>query len=274
MKKALVIANMLFASTSVLGMNYIKECGSASQPNMILFNRTNSETAEAMGSYASEKEVMAFLVSMGSCDPINNCYRMLEGNKLVDIPEPKRGTTPVVEAIDENNFKMLRTLVDKHGADINKETLSGRFPVIEAVKKDNPEVYSYVLGVKDLKTVNVRDWSGKNALWYAVDNCRPDAVHSLLVEHSANPNISDSEGRTPLILIADKLVELSERFKDVNERKEYYESTVPYYKMARYLINHGAENDIKDNKGRTASSIFSGDSYFSENLVLPSPFKK
>jgi ankyrin repeat protein len=80
---------------------------------------------------------------------------------------------------------------------------------------------------------NVKDNDGRTPLHYAADFDHPEVV-KLLLEHGANPNIQENKyGWTPL----------------------HYAAEGCHVGVARVLLDHGADPTIRDNEGRTPLDI-------------------
>lgn len=92
------------------------------------------------------------------------------------------------------NFFQVNALLDQ-GADINKKTSTGSFPLYLALHSKNTSLIELLLrrGAK----VNETTDTGRTCLHEACSMSRPDVVRMLL-DHGADPNILDNEGRTPL----------------------------------------------------------------------------
>jgi len=154
--------------------------------------------------------------------------RLLLQHKAEIDGKDNKGRTPLDWALSNNNIGALHLLLEYDASVNHHESEFGSTPLILAVQNGRFEA-SRLLLQHDAK-VNGKDNKGRTALDWALSKSDVGAIH-LLLEYGANVNHHESEfGLTPLILAV------------LNGRVE----------TLRLLLQHNAEVDGKDNKGRTA----------------------
>ncbi|NOY23291.1 MAG: hypothetical protein GXO70_07260 [Acidobacteria bacterium] len=136
-------------------------------------------------------------------------------------------TTPVVDAIESAGDEKLALLLINHGADITVRTDMGETLLHLAVANRMNTLALSLL--KRKADVNAEDNIGWTALFEPTDF----KTALLLLENGADPNHQSHDGSTPLMWAATR----------GNET------------MIRLLLNHGANPDIKNQKGQRAVDI-------------------
>lgn len=153
--------------------------------------------------------------SLGRID----CVRLLLENDLIDpnLASEKCGFTPLGVACATANYEIMCLLID-HGADINKKT---NF-------KQPPLVYCFTRLQEDTNIFENQLLSMKMA--------------EKLLENGADINvlIDEEKGYTLLMQFCSIKIELTDVEKDVN------------LKVIVFLLEHGADKEIKSKKGKTA----------------------
>ncbi|OTB01902.1 hypothetical protein M426DRAFT_14057 [Hypoxylon sp. CI-4A] len=186
-----------------------------------------------------------------------------------DSCDPEKGVTPMHWAIQAENIEVLRHMVgnvthleqrDSSGSTLLHSAAATRNRYLcELLLKDqkaNPDVVdcndstplhkcqsnARGIGVAEMllercpDLVDRRDAFGKTALFIACEKGNQKMVQFLLAEGKANPNIPGPGKRTPLIVAIELAAQSARKIPNV-----------------QLLLQHGADQDIPDAEGRTAS---------------------
>ena len=150
-----------------------------------------------------------------------------------DVNYQEGGTTPLMAAAGRGHVEAARFLIE-HGADPEKRGRTTRTVLNEAARFGRMDMIRYL--VEELKLpVCQQDYFGWSPAFCAVQNRCFDALRYFL-EHGADPNLPDRDGRTPLMEVFDGRFELDEN--DI--------------RMAELLLKYGADINRKNKRGRTA----------------------
>ena len=199
-----------------------------------------------------------------------------EGNTVIGLPAPGEGTflvcnTALTKAIEKGNLEIVKYLVE-NGADIKDNDSNTALTV--ASRNGNLEVVKYL--VENGADINDKDNYGDTALMVASWNGNLEVV-KYLVENGADID-ENSHGKTALMIASEKDNEDKDdlekermmRMKiemmraslmngaDINA-KNYDDWTagpfrygeLSYYEIIKYLVENGADINIKYNNGST-----------------------
>lgn len=155
-------------------------------------------------------------------------------NENVSRTNREAQSTNLLQAILQyNDPEKVQDCLD-NGADVNIQDESGRTPLMCCVNHHR-EIISILL--KEGADVTLQDNEGKTALFYAV-KCKDFYFAQRLVEiNHGLINKTNPQGRTILMLLV-----LEGYLTDEDE-------------MVRWLLNHGADANIKDKDGHTALTL-------------------
>ena len=178
--------------------------------------------------------------------------------------QDERGQTFLHIAINNNDIEEVALLIC-NGADVNIEDNFGNTPLISSLKKRQSLLSPYVplnqsrqpwklkakqagkqteiakLLIEHNANVNHQEKDGRTALFY-VDS---EEIAELLIEHDADINIKDKYGRTPLFN-AVSIVLLDE-----SALRESNKLSIKNNNVAKLLIAHGAKINIRDEHEET-----------------------
>lgn len=136
------------------------------------------------------------------------------------------GEYPLTLACLHDKCAQLVELLLRSGAEVDARNRNNKTALMKAASHNlNPDVIKHLLLYK--ADVQSRDNEGKTALHKGV---RSEKVTKLLLDHGADPNVEDDEGRTPLIAAG----------------------SGAYFKSFQPLINVGAIVNHKTPSGETA----------------------
>jgi len=274
MKKVLIIANMLFASATVFGMQgryqYSDEAYDAYQ--MDLFIRGLSKTGvvkyeEAKSNFSENvnfqfpdgNTLLMYAVFAGKVDIMDILIR----NYGVDLNiRNKQEDTALMQSVFHNNYEMAKLLID-NGADPNLRYQGGTTALMISVIERNAEITKLLLSEGNKDLVNLQDDLFKTALMFAVWQNYEDMVEILLEEGKAKMNEQSKEGDTALIMgaylgnkaITDLLLQYGADVNVENFDKENALTAALYQgneDIALDLLENGADYTKQDNSGKTA----------------------
>lgn len=169
------------------------------------------------------------------------------------------------DAVNRNNHKVLERLIEQ-SVDINARNKHGYTVLIQASICYNPHLVKIILEHGADPNIKTR-FLGFSALYWACDRGCVETI-KLLLSHGANVNILNDHNVAPLHLTslyghteATKL--LLENGADVNAKDIYGDTPLHQVALgnrsnvetAIYLIGHGANKNIKNDKGKTAYDI-------------------
>ena len=155
----------------------------------------------------------------------DGCFRG-EGADI-KIKHPGYLESEIFKAISDDDADRLWHLIQE-GGDINaKDNLTGTTPLMMAVNGRKRELVRLLCDTSTVR-LDERNESGQTALMLAAVIGGPAEILTVLLEHSADPNIRDDEGAVALVEIL--------RFSDIE--------------TVEVLIEHGAKINAADGKGR------------------------
>jgi ankyrin repeat protein len=79
-----------------------------------------------------------------------------------------------------------------------------------------------------------------------------DLTLNMITEHNADPNMQDASGNTPLMITLQRIVEKKNQKRRGRKRKNPFEIEL---KIAKLLLNRGADANIPNKKGETSLKI-------------------
>jgi ankyrin repeat protein len=172
-------------------------------------------------------------------------------------------------------FEEAQVLLER-GADVDSRDIYGETPLHSFPEEDDPESRIPLLLLERGANVNAQSKNGDTPLLAAAGSHR--AIHSrVLLEHGAEPNVKNNDGKTSLHLLfvnsegsewdTDHLARdyvlglarlLLEHGTNVNVQDKDY--TTPLHlamelkawDLARIFLEHGAEPNMKNNEGKTS----------------------
>jgi ankyrin repeat protein len=142
--------------------------------------------------------------------------------------EDNNGLTPLIVSSAIYNQKDICKLLIKNGADINKKAKNGFTSLMLAAQNNFPEMVWLLLD--NGASIDIDRPQGGTALGFAADKGNLDVV-KILLDHGANINFKDSAGGyTPLMIAV----------------------FMKRYETVKYLLEKGADRNIKAKDGNTA----------------------
>lgn len=200
----------------------------------------------------------------GSADTLKVAALLLERNAHVDPErEPGRGTA-LYQVVGRHYSLPMAELLLEHGADPNARGVAGSTPIMTAAEYQRPEAIQLLL--RNGADVNARTDDGRNAISFLPPDAKafkPEAwelllgagcdvasttttgqplIHkvlqsgpvavSMVLDHGAGIEATDSIGRTPLFLAATAIAD-----PDVQ------------YVVVELLLERGARTDVRDSRG-------------------------
>ena len=150
----------------------------------------------------------------------------------IDINKPDQyGTTNFMWACSNGSAHTIKRMLEL-GADVHAKNSLGATPLLYAMDYD-AEVVELLL--KAGADVNAKDNEGDTPLIRASKLCKKPKVFDLFLKAGAKINAQNNDGMTALMNAA-----------------EYYCGDISNVEAIKYLLDKGANPNIKDNKGKTA----------------------
>jgi len=169
------------------------------------------------------------------------------------------------EAVHQNNFEEVKILVES-GANVNARDKIGYTPLLTVANTDNLEIFKYL--VEHGADINARVNSKFGVLHKASMNKNPIILKYLLEEYTLNTNDRGKRYCSPLdfslrnnalqnngTLENAQLLLAHGAKKSINWKCNGYTPlmvAVPNVKVIRFLIENGADIDIRSRAGKTA----------------------
>jgi uncharacterized protein len=179
------------------------------------------------------------------------------------------------KGINKGEIKLVEQSIKggflKKPVDINTKNEDGKTALMIAIDRRQPEIVKLL--IEKGADLNVQDKHGNTALTFTILNIAQSNMAELLIEKGADVDLQDKDGITPLmktlIFSSDEAIkklddlgynrielnpklkanaELSASLQELAKRVGIAESE----KIARILIEKGADLNIQDNSGRTA----------------------
>jgi ankyrin repeat protein len=148
---------------------------------------------------------------------------VLQSNPTSLNAQNRDGQTPLHDAILSDNYSFARFLLQR-GADLTLTNKDGNTPLHLAAKDDNTKMCKLLMKYPQLDLTSVNKM-GKTPLHLACANEKPNVaailINKLKIEEL---NVLDVQGRTPLHECSENIIG----------------------SLAKYLIRHGADENIKD----------------------------
>jgi ankyrin repeat protein len=203
----------------------------------------------------------------GDLDP---CFARLFSKHGTNVnAQDQDGNTPLYLAMEQESWEAVRILLE-NGTNLLRETEDGStaylYRVLESDLSSHERLDLVRLLLKRGAKVNAQSWPpvGETPLHLAV--LWEYEIAEVLLEHSADPNMKDDDGCTPLhqLLIYHKdtvqvlglMQSLLERGADVNSLGRDNDTPLHLamkagHQVAHVLLKCGAEPNMKNNKGKT-----------------------
>ncbi|WP_339045761.1 ankyrin repeat domain-containing protein [Candidatus Mesenet endosymbiont of Agriotes lineatus] len=204
----------------------------------INYQDAKKNTALSLAYEKKKFDVIKYLIE-NSADPgtiipstgKNFITHVVEENLFDLVPSLKFDTilindfTPLIIAMNSGNYNSVKTLIEKHKANVNFSDGFGKKPIYYAAAGGSTAIVEYLLNHgADIKGL---DGNGNTALHYAAANKDGNENISFLIEKGVDVNYRDKHGNRPISLaIANNL-----------------------FNNFQTLLNNGATLEMKDFEG-------------------------
>jgi ankyrin repeat protein len=186
--------------------------------------------------FSAKDECLQYLLSKGAeVDSEDNCQgtslhnaafrghattaELLIKSKASINKGDDRGATPLHLAALGNGLDCLKFLI-KQGANVEAIDIGGMTPLMYSV--GHLDIVKYLLTQK--LDVNRTDKKGRSALLHAIVK-RHEEVAKVLIEHGADPNKKDNEGRIPIELVSPAFKEIINDAVKMRQKGAFDEKT-------------------------------------------------
>lgn len=210
------------------------------------------------------------LMSASASSNIDNMELLVKKGANVNVKQIGMSEPNVLlYALSAKQTSSSLWLID-HGADINYAGTYGNNALSITIAENNLDLLNTLIK----KGINLKGKNGFDALNTASTTLKYESV-KVLIDNGANLNYTDDEGNTILHLLASGKIE-----KNINDMqnyidhpqqgrvftKEYYASIRKsiidlksrwnnYDKIVRYIVEHGADKNLKNKAGKTPLQI-------------------
>jgi uncharacterized protein len=232
-----------------------------------------AETAQAVLALREDDHYQATTLLFGAgrlgCE--EEARALLDRGAAIDARD-REGKTALARAAEANKLQMMKLLLDR-GANVNARAVDGSTPLFYAAHEDRGPAVALLL--ERGADPNLPGRKGLRPLDAAAYNGSTGSVEALL-KYGADPNALDDEGKSAIVYAAGHayapvVVLLLQAGVDVNRRYAHgltvlmwaagYDASAGVDDVdstIKTLIEHGAELDLKDDRGKTAADIARG----------------
>ncbi len=144
----------------------------------------------------SSEEYSAELIKAVNASDIDKIQRLLAAGADVNSTD-NNGSTPLIEAVSQNNTELLRLLLAVPGIDVNKTNQTGYTPLCYATFSGHSECVRLLLTAPGIDA-NKAEKNGWSPLYWAIHYCNTECVRLLLTAPGIDVNQTDKLGETPL----------------------------------------------------------------------------
>jgi uncharacterized protein len=212
---------------------------------------------------------LLFSVARLGCEPVARA--LLDRGAAVDAKD-REGATALARAAQAGKIAVAKLLIDR-GAGLNARAVDGSTPLFYAAEADRAAMVRLLLEKNADPDIPGR--KGLRPLAAAAYDGSAESVE-LLIKRGADPNAVDDDGRSAMIYAAGRayapIVELLiSAGVDVNRRYAHGLTALMWAAghdasagvddveaTIKTLIDHGADPNLRDDRGKTAADIAMG----------------
>lgn len=246
-------------------------------PELVNHRLKNDETFLTIAAWQGNKEIAEYVIGNGinvglrnkwNNDALHNAAikgyddiaTLIIQNGAQVNARGSGGSTPLHMAVSNDHASTAKLLIDE-GALVNASNDYDQTPLVSASWKGNPEIVWLL--VENGAEVNHAATFGNTILHNLAANGNVKSIH-IVLDKGANANSIDEQGKLPLhnAVInrnADAIALLLKYTDNVNLQEDNLGNTPLHIaaingdtKSSEILINAGADNEIKNNHGKTA----------------------
>jgi ankyrin repeat protein len=192
--------------------------------------------------------------------------KYLIGERAIDLCQRYRsyaGNTVIHQAAELGRLAILKYLIEKRNGDVNLTNELKEPPLFLAARNKHFHVVRYLVEERKANLTALDD-NERTILHIAVDNDDLTLMKYVLDERKANLDV-DRKGKFGITLVQraadlnrlEVLVYLvDKKHADINTVNDWGESPLHsaarenYYEVCKYLVEHGANTQTKDRRGR------------------------
>ena len=208
---------------------------------------------------ARDKDAMTPLHHAACCvETVMQC--LLTKGAAIEAKD-HRGFTPLLEAVARGREPGAKFLL-QHGADVHAHDQNGWTALHFASTNGSEPLVRLLLEYGS--NIRIRANKEETVLHPTVGRCHEPVVR-LLLEHGVEINAKDTEGRTALHVVVEA-GEYGESFDE--EERTAAEQLADTLKIARALLENGADTALQDAEGKTALEIAQAKNYEAMAQIL------
>mmetsp|Transcript_13751 Transcript_13751/g.19054 ORF Transcript_13751/g.19054 Transcript_13751/m.19054 type:complete len:379 (+) Transcript_13751:118-1254(+) len=132
---------------------------------------------------------------------LDQVYRILRMNPTLNVNMQNRddhGNTPLICAVRNNDFDMVRFLVEEANAKVNAKNNHKATPLLHACESGHVKIVSYLTDHEKNQSVNIKNMLGRTPLSTAASRGHVEIIQILMKQANIKIDIKDRFGWTPL----------------------------------------------------------------------------
>ena len=166
-------------------MWYAAKYGTIEQCKMMLDTKQEGLVQSIMAKNTSGKNALSAAKTEGKDDVFT--YLKKKSDKLC----------PVITAIKNENFKLVKTLLEKKNGNINEIDAGGATPLIHACIETKSAIVKYLLGNENIN-INIVDENGLSAIHHALKSENAEIAKLIINAPTINLLQPDNYNKTPI----------------------------------------------------------------------------
>jgi uncharacterized protein len=269
-RKASTTRPYLSRAPALLWLAALASFAFISAPGLSLAKDRCADTAAAVQALREDDHYQAttllFAAARLGCEA--EARALLDRGAAIDAKD-REGKTALAKAAEADKLPLIRLLLER-GANVNARAVDGSTPLFYAAEQDRGAVVALLL--ERGADPNLPGRKGVRPLAAAAFNGSTESVEQLM-KYGADPNALDNDGSGAIVYAAGHgyapvVALLLQAGVDVNRRYAHRLTALMWAaghdastgvddvdSTIKTLIEHGAAQDLKDDRGKTAADI-------------------